>query len=616
MISPNLENGQKITLRFLYSITEVDPKRQDLNYRIIASLPDGHKEACLINDFTWIPQIMADFAKEYEAAEKRNFFPKMPKPTWRITLIHPSEYESMVVDGKLEKSERLPAGTRSSWSWRTGGFPQLFIGRSERIEVKSKEASVVFLLPRGGYERALVEAMGRFFIHAYTFYVKLFGPLAGNEIHIAASSAGMGGHGAMLGVFLDATAFQEKRPEGELSESNFFDEVAAHELAHSWWGISVSSYGRGTKFLREAFCNFATFHLAREAFGLDKFAENRAILFYRGLAKNRLFNPTSDNANLAYTKGALVLELLREEMGNEIFFRILSAFASRYKDSFVTFTDFLSFCNEISQRDWMPFFDQWCYGEGYPIYKLVSFTSNPEKGAWKTSVTIRNEGKGIVPCPLVLKMGSQAQADFFRLPGGEEKTFVYETPHQVDLVTIDPDHTAYQGDTEEGRLKVLAVKETDSGWLNYWKGIVSWDIGKKEESAGLVSKAIDIFVRALGPGKGHPAFYLSRGLIYFRSSQVQKANEDLRTFMDRVLEVVSERADKLDGLKGTLAYAGILSENPQERQDKFRQILKAITGEDIPLDPNLDGLRRWWETHRSTFEAGPGALNLAPGGIK
>jgi len=71
----------------------------------------------------------------------------------------------------------------------------------------------------------------------------------------------MGGHGAFLGSFLDPHAFQKKE---EADESTIFDDTAAHELAHSWWGISACSYGRGTKFLREAFCNFGTWHLARE----------------------------------------------------------------------------------------------------------------------------------------------------------------------------------------------------------------------------------------------------------------------------------------------------------------------------------------------------------------
>jgi hypothetical protein len=555
---------------------------------------------------------MADFNRQREADE-RNFFARTTKPTWTIQLSHPSNYASLVVDGSLEKTEKRGDRVRSQWRWRAKGLPQLLIGNSERVEVKGREASAVFLLPRGGYDRDVVEAMGNFFIRAYGFYVKLFGPLAGDEIHIAASSAGMGGHGAMLGVFLDAATFRRKTAGTPPPD---FDEVAAHELAHSWWGISVSSYGRGTKFLREAFCNFATFRLAGQEFGLDKFAETRAILFYRGMAGNRLFERTRDNANLAYTKGALVLDMLREEMGDGVFFEVLSAFASKDKDAHATFTDFVSLCNGLSGRDWWPFFDQWCYEDGYPIYRLAEFASTQEERLWQTKATIRNDGRGIVCCPVDLDMGTSTQREAIRVLGGEERTFVFHTPERVLRVVIDPDHTAYQGDETEARMKVLAVRESDNGWLNYWKGIVSWQSGKKAESASLVSKAIDIFVQALGVGNGHPAFYYSRGLMRLESGDAQGAREDLAAFVDRSLDLVAERPSKLDGLIGTLAYAGIVTGSPDERRDKLSRILEDITGQEIALDANLDAWRTWWKAHRSDFAVSPRARALSPAGLK
>jgi len=615
LLSPALEEGKEVRLRFRYILTEVDPSRKDLNYRIIALLPSGRREACLISDFSWIPQVMVNFRKEREA-DKRNFFLRVTKPTWRVTLMHPMGYSSMVVDGKLEGVENRDEITVSRWSCRANGLPQLFIGNSERVEIKDKDISVVFLLPQGDYEQDVVGAMGRFLIRAYAFYARLFGPFPNPEIHVAVSSAGMGGHGAMLGVFLNASSFQHKWTNEELLESRFFDETAAHELAHSWWGISVSSFGRGTKFLREAFCNLATYRLAQECFGLDKFAETRASLFYRRIAGNRLFDRTGDNANLAYTKGALVLDMLREEMGDDVFFTVLLTFAERFRDSWVTFADFVSLCNEISHRDWMPFFDQWCYGDGYPVYKLVQFISQPNEGGWKTSVTIRNEGTGIVRCPIILNMSGESERQFVRVPGGEEKTFTFRTSRKVEGMTIDPEHTAYQGDESEARLKVLAVKETQSGWINYWKGIVTWEIGKKEESADDISKAIDIFVRALGPGKAHPAFYFSRGLIYLQTEGPEKANEDLKTFMDRVLELAADLPNRLEGLLGTLAYAGIVSGTVQERQNKLLLILRGLTGKDIPLDQNLEGWRKWWNLNRPNFRVNADAKNLSPSGIK
>jgi hypothetical protein len=609
-----LNTGHDVRLRFRYTITEVDAARRDLNYRIIAALPDGRREACLISDFSWIPQVMTDFGKERQADE-RDFFPKLTKPTWRMTLVHPSRYASLVVDGRLEKTEKRGDTILSQWSWRAKGLPQLLVGDSERVEVKGPEASVVFLLPKGAYDRQIVETMGRFFLRALGYYVNLFGPLAGNEIHIAASSAGMGGHGAMMAVFLDASTFQAKGTEPGPSESKGFDEVAAHELAHSWWGISVSSYGRGTKFLREAFCNFATFRLAQE-FGLDKFGETRAILFYRGIAGNLLFEPTRDNANLAYTKGALVLDMLRQEMGDDVFFKVLADFASRYKDAHATFTDFLSLCNETSRRDWWPFFEQWCYGKGYPIYRLVEFVSTPDGSRWKTAVTVRNDGQGLVTCPLALGMGAQTRMESFRVPEGQKQTFTFSTSARVDRVVIDPNHTAYQGDEAEARMKVLAAGESDNGWLNYWKGIVTWESGRPAESAALISKAIDIFVRALGPGNAHPAFYYSRGLIRLQDGDAQGAREDLKAFVDRCLGLVAERPSKLEGLVGTLAYAGIVSGSPEEHREKFGRVLDAITGQEIALDPELKGWRKWWEANRSNYEIDPRARSLSPAGVK
>ena len=611
-LSPGLEEGQECRLQFEYSFTEVDPHRRDLQYRILAALPNGSKEVCLLSDFTWIPRVSVDYEKLRELS-RRNFFPKYTKPTWKISITIPSSYEAMVMDGRLEKTEQAGKEKLSQWVYRTPGLPQVFIGYSDKVEVKGEGVSVVFLLPKGAYQQNVVEAIGNFLIRACNFYSDLFGPINGNEIHIAVSSADIGGHGAFLGMTLDASVFQQKMDESVLSPSRFFFETGAHELAHSWWGYSVSSYGRGTKFLRESLCNFSTGHLARELFGIDRSAEYMALLFMKGSAKNRLFNPNSDSEGLAYQKGPFVLDILREEMGDDIFFKCLKSFATRFKDSHATFSDFVSVCNEVSQRDWMPFFFQWCYEEGYPIYRVVSFTSSPGKDGWKTSVTIRNDGKGIVRCPLELRMGSEAQEEIFRVPEGEEVTFTYRTPAQVDKVLIDPNHTAYQGDEKEARLKILAVKESTSEWMNYWQGVVYGEIGENEKAVKQISRAIVSHTRAFGAGKAHPAFYFSRGIVYLHMGEQQKANEDLIAFIDRLLEMASENTD---GTIGTLAYAQLLSGSMQERQNQLNEILKCITGENIPFDAKLDGWRKWWQANKSRFQASPGASALSPRGIK
>lgn len=613
VLTPPLKPNEKTQLRFEYTITHTDPKQESLPYRIIAWLPNGSKEVCLLDDFSWIPRVTWKDYDKIQELDNSNFFLKNPRPTWKMSIQCPSAYEAMVVDGRLEKTEKEGQETITQWKWRTGGFPQVFLGQSDKIEVKGKEASVTFILARGGYERGAVEAMGKFLIRTFQFFTELFGPLSGNEMHIAASSAGMGGHGAFLGTFLDIQSFQKKTDESKLDD--FFDETAAHELAHSWWGVSISSYGRGTKFLREAFCNFGTWQYAREILKRDLFQENLAYLFFRGNAKSRLFEATRDNQNLAYTKGALVLDLLRQEMGDEIFYAVLKQFGAKYKDTYITFVDFVSLCNEITQRDWMPFFIQWCYNEGTPIYHLVKFESTPDNSGWKTTVTVRNDGKGTVRCPVSLHMADKSQEENFRVPEGKMEAFAYRTPLQVTQVTIDPRHSAYQGDEEEARLKILGIKETEWGWMNYWIGNLKYKLGDSQKAIELFSKAVVGQEEFLGANKASPALYFSRGIIYLRLKEEKKADEDIRLFMDGIMGT-AERPKELDRVLQSLSYATLIMGTGEERKDQLLQILKSLTGNNLPLDPDLSTWRKWWEANRASFVVSPNAASLNPSGVK
>ena len=622
-LSPILEKEGESRLQFDYSFTQIDPHKKDLPVRILAALPNGSKELCLISDFSWLPQVAWDFEKMM-GLFSRNFFPKLPNPTWKISITHPLNYESMVIDGKLEEIEEAGKDKISRWRWCAGGLPQILIGQLDKVEVKGKGISAVFLLPKGGYQRHIVEAVGNFLIRAYRFYCDLYGPLNGKDIHIAVSSGGMGGHGAFLGMTVDAVGFLPRIDKKEFSPSKFFNHpeswsadgfarICAHELAHSWWGLSVISYGRGTKFLRESFCEFSTMHLARKLYGIDRFRELTVSFFMAGAAKYKLFLPVSDRSRLAYGKGALVLDMLRVEMGDDMFFRCLRHFATKYKNSYATFIDFVSVCNEISQRDWMPFFNHWCYGKGYPIYRLVNFKSTLDKEGWKTSVTIRNDGKGIVRCPLELRMGKEALQESFRVPEGEEATFTYQTDAQVDEVIIDPNHTAYQGDEKEALLKVLAVKEPPCEWRHYKKGIAYAEIGENEKAIEYLNRAYANHRSYIGPGYAHPAIYFSRGIAYLHMGEKKRSHKDLCAFIDRVLEIAS---DNPGFLIGTLAYAGVITGSEQERQSQLNRILKTITGEDIPFDEKLDKWRKWWQANRASFQVSPSASILSPKGIK
>jgi len=591
-LSPPLGPGAEANITFEYNLRDTASQRE-MNYRLLAALPDGGKEICLLDDYAWMPRL---YERDKAKVGKTNWFPKLPMPTWTVQMATPAGYEGVVLSGRCTSTRQQDGQTVSQWESRSPGLPVLMMGRFERVTVKRGDISVIFFVPKTWKSRKNIEFHGDALANAYQFYSKLYGPLNGNEIQVGLSSAGQGSHGAYLGMVLDCDAL-----------ANRVVDTPAHELAHSWWGHSVCSYGRGTKFLRESLANFSCFEFQDKALGaatqalrISGFASNLTDLFRRSAQGKPLFYPDGDDEGLAYTKGPLILNVLRSEMGEEVFFNVLRTFATRYRGKYVTFDDFLATCNEVSGQDWKAFFDQWCYGEGCPDYRLTSFNSIPTEGKWKTTVTIQNVGKGIVSCPLELRMEKQAQRQTFRVKGGASESFSYETADEVKKVVIDPDHTAYQGNDQDWVFKALAIGKTDWEWMKYWRGVAYAKLGQYDEAIQDIAAAMS--------SHGHPGFSYSRGIVYLLRGNAEAARSDLADFIDWV--VAKQNRDSL----GTVAYAGVISSGGGSSYlDDLNMILKSLTRKDFHT---LDEWESWWERNKASFDLAPSASTLPPDGVR
>ena len=144
LVSP-LQLSSEIQLRFEYSITVPDPAK-GTGLRLIAQLPSGDKEVCLIDDSSWLPRPFQRLAEELSLGE-RNFFTTGSRSTWRIDLTHPITLESLVLNGRMDSSKPLKGNRVSRYACVYPGRPQLLIGGSERLEIPGQNVSVVFLLP-------------------------------------------------------------------------------------------------------------------------------------------------------------------------------------------------------------------------------------------------------------------------------------------------------------------------------------------------------------------------------------------------------------------------------------------------------------------------------------
>jgi hypothetical protein len=161
------------------------------------------------------------------------------------------------------------------------------------------------------------------------------------------------------------------------STTTFDENTLAHELAHQWFGDMVTCRSWSELWLNEGFAQYSTGLYLERQYGVDSYQAYMNSQFDRAkLASGMVGVPDTSNvrslfsSTLVYSKGASVLHMLRHALGDSVFFRSLSFYANNpiLKYSTATTHDFQSVCESVSGKDLNYFFQEWIYGEGYPVY--------------------------------------------------------------------------------------------------------------------------------------------------------------------------------------------------------------------------------------------------------
>ena len=587
-LASGLELGSTTDIVFEYTWQATDPTNVRDNYRPFATLPNGRKEVYLLSDLAWLPVVQT----VVDSKSGTNRFSKRTKPSWIIKVSAPSDFLVVALGGQHLQTTRQNGDIVSEWKSTVPFYPQLMAGRFDRQVVQAKSIQTVLYLPEA-YDHKLVQEIGKQLAQAYDVFTEMFGPLKGSEIHIGVSSAGQGGHGGYLSFTMDTNMLGRQITEERLP---MIMEPMRHELVHSWWGWSVSSYGTGTKFLRESLANFSNACFVEKTTGQDRFAADMAKLFWNGLHTDVICGPDSDSERAAYMKGHVVLNILQIQMGDEQFFKVLRHFASEYQGGHATMSDFIKACGQVTGKDWTKFFDEWCFSAGVPDYRVEKFDSRQQGNTWETKVAIRNVGNAAITCPAELRMEGENDQRTFLVEAGQAKTLIFTTPGRVTEVVIDPDHRTFQGSGRECRLKMLGVGKVDMEWIWYWRAVVLAEEGQYD-------RAIEEITRAIGR-HSHPAFSYSRGIAYLKKGNTKAARSDFIDFLDWVAKSKDPRR--------SLVYPGLLSSDSSKQQEQLNHILQALTGQNLTIHAQWCN---WWKTNRKNFQPSQTAQQLGPGGI-
>lgn len=198
-------------------------------------------------------------------------------------------------------------------------------------------------------------------------------------------------------------------------------DLVSHELAHSWFGNMVTTKDWTNLWLNEGFATFMEAIYREKLYGradyLRKVREDASRAMVEDSypsTKHPLFrvNAPSDDGvftSTIYQKGGAVLHTLREEIGDEAFWKGVNIYLNRHKFDSVVTDDLKKAMEEASNKDLNCFFNQWIYKAGFPRLNIKQ-TYNPSKKKLTLTVTQTQKVDSITPAAFILPLEVEIQS--------------------------------------------------------------------------------------------------------------------------------------------------------------------------------------------------------------
>jgi aminopeptidase N len=227
------------------------------------------------------------------------------------------------------------------------------------------------------------------------------------------------------------------------------ESTIAHELFHQWFGDYVTAESWSNLTMNESFATFGEVLWHGHDAGQD--AEDRSryekLQNYLRSSKNGMspvlarfhYRDKEDLFdNISYSKGSIILYALKNQMGDEAFFKSLNRYLTTNAFSSGETHQLRLAMEDVTGKDWSPYFNQWYYQGGSPILEIQYGYANG-----KATISVKQtQDSSVQTFSLPLKVdfyvnGTKIRKDI--LIEKREQNFSFDVAAKPDFVDMDAD---------------------------------------------------------------------------------------------------------------------------------------------------------------------------------
>lgn len=231
----------------------------------------------------------------------------------------------------------------------------------------------------------------------------------------------------------------------QLIDENTWEDVVSHELVHQWFGDLVTCESWSNITVNESFATYGEYLWREFKYGKDHadahLFEDKTDYLTRGLEdKNLVRFHYADREDVfdgvSYQKGANILHMLRNYIGDKAFFAGLKLYLTKYQYQATEAHQLRLALEEVSGVDLNPFFNQWYYANGHPNLE-ISYDYSDDKSV---GVKVVQTGK-VFSFPLAIAIYENGKVLNHKVNiTKREHYFSFKTDKKPDLVNVNADY--------------------------------------------------------------------------------------------------------------------------------------------------------------------------------